>query len=81
MIPGQTKTMALADLNEEFGTRHDLSQLGRWANGKRPIPAAIRQYMGRVAISQILQDHGIKPGWALMISDAQLDEIADTLTS
>ena len=80
MIPGQTKTMALADLNEVLGTRHDLSMLGRWANGKRPLPPAVRQYMGRVAISHILQSHGIKPGWALMLSDEHLDGIADTLT-
>lgn len=76
-IPGFGKMEALGDLNEALGTHYSISRLGEFANGRRPLPPAVRQYMLRGAIQHVLLANGIA---TMMILDARLDAIADALS-
>ena len=55
-VPGFGKMEALGDLNEALGTHYSISRLGEFANGRRPLPPAVRQYMLRGAIQHVLDE-------------------------
>lgn len=76
-VPGRAKPDALADLNEALGTAYSLSRLGEFANGRRPLPPVVRQYMLRGAIQHVLLANGID---TMLIEDDRLDAIADALS-
>lgn len=76
-VDGMTKTEALADLNDALSTSYDLNRLGKWARGSESIPRPVANYMMRVGIEYALKKGGVNTA---MLSDKQLDRIADMLT-
>lgn len=75
---GEPITLALNALNECLGSNYNLSRLGDWRRGDRSIPQPVQNYMLKMCIHHVLtQQIG---AMVMLISDEQLDAIADALT-
>lgn len=75
--PGRRKCDCVADLNRATGSAYTTSRINEWAQGLRQPGSAAQRYMAREAVAYVLSR---ELGSTLMLTDRQLDRIADGLS-